>query len=88
MSLTRPYLFPQRDLDDGDTFAAPVVETFPDLADAYKAIENPMDFRTIEEERLQYYRSITDLQQDLLLVFHNCLEFSNGVENEYTAVAR
>jgi hypothetical protein len=41
-----------------------------------------MDFRTIEEERLQVYRNIAELQQDLILIFDNCIEF-NGAATGY-----
>ena len=36
-----------------------------------------MDFRTIEEERLWHYQSITELQLDLILVFSNCMTFND-----------
>ena len=56
----------------------PVVEAYPDLQQSYlQHIATPMDFRTIEEERLWYYRSITELQHDLILVFSNCMEFND-----------
>jgi hypothetical protein len=41
-----------------------------------------MDFRTIEEDRLQVYRNIAELQQDLILIFDNCIEF-NGAASDY-----
>lgn len=54
------------------------METYPDIADSYLAVvQNPMDFRTIEEERLLRYRSITELQRDLVLVFNNCFAFND-----------
>ena len=36
-----------------------------------------MDFRTIEEERLWHYRSISELQIDLVLVFSNCMDYND-----------
>lgn len=69
-------------------FAEPVAEAYPEVADQYNAvIEMPMDFRTIEEDRLPRYRSISELQHDLELVFNNCITF-NDDENEYTLLAR
>jgi superfamily I DNA/RNA helicase len=67
----------QRDLDTEQLFWVPVAEAYPDLGDAYLAhISDPMDFRTIEEERMLYYTSITELQDDLILVFRNCMDFN------------
>jgi Bromodomain len=78
LSLTIPLsLVIQRDLDAEQLFWVPVAEAYPDLGDAYLAhISEPMDFRTIEEERLLYYTSITQLQDDLILVFRNCMDFN------------
>ena len=65
-----------------------MVELLPDLAEAYsRKISSPMDFRTIEEERLVRYRSIREFQKDLLLTFENCKLF-NGEENEYGELAK
>jgi Bromodomain len=69
-------------------FDLPVAETCPDLADDYlDVITRPMDFRTIEEERVPQYTSIVDLQNDLELVFYNCIAF-NGPNNELGELAR
>ena len=58
-------------------FALPVVEAYPEFAENYQEkITSPMDFRTIEEDRLMSYQSIRDLQEDLKLVFHNCIIFN------------
>ncbi len=66
-------------------FGAPVCETYPEIADSYKArVTNPMDLRTIEEERLPTYRLIAELQEDLILTFKNCCVF-NGEDSEYYA---
>ena len=66
----------------------PVAESYPDIAQDYlSVIEEPMDFRTIEEDRLPVYRTIGELQQDLMLVFNNCLSFNEG-DNELSAMAR
>lgn len=74
-------------LDDDGLFSAPVVELVPDLEEIYATkIETPMDFRTIEEERINYYESIQELQEDLILVFRNCATF-NGPSSEYSAFA-
>lgn len=70
-------MFRQRVLDESDAFLLPVLENYPELKDVYsERISQPMDYRTIEEERLWYYQSITELQADLLLVFYNCMEFN------------
>lgn len=73
----------QRALDEDNLFDIPVVEAYPLVAHDYsKVVSNPMDFRTIEEERLQVYRNIAELQQDLILIFDNCIEF-NGLAPGY-----
>lgn len=62
--------------------------THPELAKEYLSIiEEPMDFRTIEEERLLRYTSIQELQQDLMLVFNNCMAYNEG-ENSIHSSAR
>lgn len=74
--------------DDADLFAAPVLESVPELSEEYSAsIPEPMDFRTIRQERLGQYDSIRELQNDLITVFHNCIVF-NGLNNEYGQVAK
>lgn len=66
-----------RDLDDDRIFAVPVLESYPDVEDDYlKVVSQPMDFRTIEDDRLPYYNSIRELQRDLTLVFQNCTSFN------------
>lgn len=63
-------------------FNSPVLESFPALEKEYsKVVKTPMDFTTIAEERVYCYRSITELQQDLLLVFQNCIAF-NGPSSD------
>ena len=75
-------------VDEDSLFAIPVAEAIPDLADDYEAvIAEPLDFRTIQEERLPRYRSITELQNDLITVFHNCIVF-NGGTHEYGLLAQ
>jgi bromodomain-containing protein 8 len=77
-----------RELDQEGTFALPVVEAFPYLSKDYKrVIKEPMDFRTIEEDRLPVYRSIRELQKDLVLVFTNCIKF-NEQGSELASFAR
>ena len=57
-------------------------EAYPEVAAEYRrAITRPMDFRTIEEERLPRYKSIREFQEDLVLTFTNCIEF-NGADSE------
>lgn len=70
-------------------FEEPVVEQYPDIAESYQSvIKEPMDFRTIEEERLPRYRSIQELQQDLMMVFNNCILFNREQLPEYANKAR
>ena len=77
------FLSPQRELDYLEFFSAPVVESFPEVADKYlRIVKEPMDFRTIEEERMPNYDSIAELQEDLILTFRNCCEF-NGEGTDY-----
>ena len=73
-----------RKLDSSrEAFKIPVVEAFPAIKVAYRrVVKNPMDFRTIEEERLPIYESISQLQDDLILVFRNCVDF-NGKDTEF-----
>ena len=76
-------LSPQKELDNLEFFSAPVVESFPEVADKYlRIVKEPMDFRTIEEERMPNYDSIAELQEDLILTFRNCCEF-NGEGTDY-----
>ena len=77
-----------RGLDENNLFEHPVVETLPQLKDAYlKTIEEPMDFKTIEEERMKVYKSTSELQQDLILIFQNCIRF-NGASSPYGKISR
>ena len=79
----------QRTVDEDDIFENPVAETYPEIADAYlEVVEEPMDFRTIEEERLPRYRTIGELQQDLMLVFNNCIAFNQSQNAEFVTLAR
>jgi hypothetical protein len=87
-SLTLLLLPRQRTADEDGIFAEPVVMAYPDIADEYlDAIEEPMDFQTIQKTRLPSYRSITELQGDLMLVFNNCIVF-NQRKNDYGEYAR
>jgi hypothetical protein len=64
--------FVQRDHDVECLFSEPVIEMYPDMADEYLAsINEPMDFRTIEDLRLSQYQHIQELQDDLVLTFKN-----------------
>jgi len=78
----------QRTVDEDRIFAEPVVIAYPHIAESYRAaIEEPMDFQTIEKKRLRSYRSITELQGDLMLVFNNCIVF-NQSKNDYGDYAK
>jgi Bromodomain len=67
----------QKELDTEQIFHLPVAVAYPDIAQAYqKTVAYPMDLRTIMEDRVHRYRSIRELQQDLLLVFDNCIAFN------------
>eukprot|EP00980_Cylindrotheca_fusiformis_P006268 scaffold1340_cov122-Cylindrotheca_fusiformis.AAC.11 len=75
--VARTILEKVHELDEDDVFAVPVLETYPDIKDDYLAVvESPLDLRTIEEEHIQQYKSIRELQQDLTLVFKNCCIFN------------
>lgn len=79
--------FQQNDADSEGMFKKPVLEDFPDLEIDYKRIvDTPMDLRTIKEVRLLEYKSIVEMQQDLVLVFQNSCKFNEeGTEIwEYT----
>jgi hypothetical protein len=66
--------------DCDEVFTIPVLESFPHLTASYlKLVEDPMDLRTIEEERIHLYMHIKDLQEDLKRMLENCWVF-NGVE--------
>ena len=74
-------------LDEEGLFASPVIEQMPDIDEVYLSmIDTPMDFRTIQEDRIHYYESIRELQDDLILVFRNCATF-NDESTEYHAFA-
>lgn len=67
--------------DHQGVFTVPVWESNPEIADAYlEAINEPMDLRTIEEERIPQYESIKELQDDLILMFGNCCDY-NGIDS-------
>ena len=58
-------------------FEVPVIEKHPEIGDAYLArIHSPMDFQTILHVRIGQYESIRNAQEDLVLVFANCMEFN------------
>ena len=74
--------------DRDGIFGVPVVEAFPDLEEAYLAeIENPIDLRTIEEERVPQYERIAQLQEDLLLMLDNCIQFNSPEDSELSQYA-
>ena len=75
--------FLQETFDAEELFHTPVVEKFPDVAEKYyEKVSHPIDLRTIREERVPYYRVISELQDDLILVFQNCCTF-NRVNSQY-----
>jgi hypothetical protein len=70
----------QRELDHLGLFSQPVCEVYPAIANEYlKVVKNPMDFRTIEEDRLPQYHHIAELQEDIILTFRNCCIYNGGV---------
>ncbi|CAJ1969682.1 unnamed protein product [Cylindrotheca closterium] len=76
-SVARGIIGKLENLDTDDTFAIPVLESYPDLANDYLTIVDvPMDLRTIREERVPLYESIKELQKDLILMFKNCCDFN------------
>ena len=76
------YLTPKVKSDSLRLFHNPVAEEYPDMADSYLArIPNPMDFRTIREERVPHYEEIAELQDDLILTFRNCCTY-NGEDSD------
>ena len=77
-----------RKADEREMFEAPVLEQLPELKDDYlKVVSVPMDFRTIEESRMYSYTTLSDLKQDLGLIFQNCIRF-NGASSEAGQIAQ
>ena len=63
------------------------MELHPEISANYlDVVENPMDLRTIEEERIPEYQSIRELQQDLIQMFDNCVIF-NGKRSSLSKYA-
>ena len=54
--------------------------------DYLKKIKTPMDFQTIEDECLDTYDEIAQMQDDLALTFRNCCHY-NGAESEFGLIA-
>jgi WD40 repeat protein len=70
----------QRELDTLELFSRPVCEAYPIIAEAYlSVVETPMDFQTIQEERLSKYEHISELQDDIILTFRNCCVYNGEV---------
>ena len=70
-------------MDVQKSFFEPVIDTVPELRKEYLAkIARPMDFQTIVEEEIPQYEEISDLQEDLELMFKNCIDF-NGKHSPY-----
>lgn len=69
------------ELDVDSIFLKPVVDAFPQIADAYlNAITKPIDLTTIINN-VRAYLSIHELQQDLILMFKNCCDY-NGYDSD------
>jgi hypothetical protein len=76
-----------RDMTGAHLFEDPVIETYPQLKEQYlEKVPRPMDFATIERKRLPQYTAVTQLQQDLILTFQNCIRF-NGEDSPYAEIA-
>jgi len=73
-----------KEMEEMDTdyiFKYPVAEAYPDIASRYLSIiKDPVDFRTINAQNIENYTEISELQDDLILVFKNCCMF-NGEES-------
>lgn len=53
-----------------------MIDTNPELAEHYlKKIEHPMDLQTIRD-KISSYRVISELQDDLIIMFKNCYDFN------------
>lgn len=73
----------QQVFDAEGLFHIPVIEQYPEVAKSYlEKVNNPIDLRTIETERVPHYRVISELQDDLILMLQNCCTF-NRVKSEY-----
>lgn len=60
-----------------------MAEQYPlDAAEYFKHVTDPMDFRTISTKRVPRYKHITELQEDLIKVFHNCILY-NGETSDF-----
>ncbi|CZR65319.1 uncharacterized protein PAC_15219 [Phialocephala subalpina] len=72
----------------GSNFRAPVLNLWPECADAYTAkISNHIDLGTIEEKlRKGIYLSIRDFRDDVCLLYQNALVF-NGIDHTITSAA-
>mmetsp|Transcript_13911 Transcript_13911/g.24872 ORF Transcript_13911/g.24872 Transcript_13911/m.24872 type:complete len:1828 (+) Transcript_13911:133-5616(+) len=65
----------------GTLFGRPVLESFPDLHDAYTAvISNPIDLRTILEQLYsrQVYSTASQIDADVQQMFQNAFTFNSG----------
>mmetsp|Transcript_24625 Transcript_24625/g.56444 ORF Transcript_24625/g.56444 Transcript_24625/m.56444 type:complete len:838 (+) Transcript_24625:149-2662(+) len=77
-----------RDLDEGKLFELPVVVQAPNIKEEYlKSISRPMDFHTIENERLETYQNVNEFYADLVLIFENCIDF-NGEDSIFGEIAQ
>ena len=77
---TNYFMSTQRELDHLDLFSQPVCEVYPAIANEYlNVVKKPMDFRTIEEERMPHYHNIAELQEDIILTFRNCCVYNGEV---------
>jgi hypothetical protein len=82
--LTFCLIYLQRELDNLNLFNTPVYVDYPDIADEYLSrVKEPMDFTTIEEQRLPEYHHMCELQDDLILTFRNCCFFNEETSEFY-----
>jgi len=75
--------------DRNRMFLNPVVETYPQLENAYLAVvKRPMDLQTIEDKiRKRQYTCVDDMRVDLHLIAHNSRLF-NGPKHKITQTAQ
>jgi hypothetical protein len=73
----------QREMDHLNLFLQPVCEVFPAITTEYlRVVKQPMDFRTIENERLHRYDDISELQDDIILTFRNCCVYNGEISSQ------
>lgn len=72
----------------GSNFRAPVIQLWPECAEAYTAkISNHIDLAAIEKKlKKGIYPSIHDFRADICLLYQNALDF-NGIDDVLTSAA-